>query len=125
MKEIIMSDLKLNSDLLSDDDDDHNLADATDVELQQERAHARDYVCAEITRYAVDILEFYNNKLGKNESLALTIECLSESLGNLISLAHEDCHTEVLDSSMEVIRQGISNQQEVIAELTYGQVGHA
>ena len=123
MKEIIMSDLKLNSDLLSDDDDD--LSDATDSELEQERAYARDYVCAEITRYAVDILDFYNSKLGKNESLALTIECLSESLGNLISLVHEDYHTEVLQSSMEVIRQGISNQQEVIATLTYGQVGHA
>lgn len=113
-----MSDLKLDSDLLSDDDDD--LADAT-----HERAHAREYVCGEITRYAVEILEFYNEKLGKNESLALTIECLSESLGNLISLVHEDHHEEVLSSSWSVVREGVTNQQEVIAQLTYGQVGHA
>ena len=91
----------------------------------EEREQARTYVCGEITRYAVEILEFYNTKLGKNESLALTIESVSESLGNLISLVHEDHLEEVLSSSLEVIREGISNQQEVIAELAYGQVGHA
>lgn len=122
MKEIIMSDLKLDTDLMMEDEFD---ADATHQEIQEERALARTYVCAEITRYAVEILEFYNNKMGKNESLALTIESVSESLGNLISLVHEDYHEEVLSSSMEVIREGISNQQEMIAELTYGQVGHA
>jgi len=119
-----MSDLKLDSDLCSDDEND-DLADTELAELAQERANARDYVCAEITRYAVEILEFYNNKLGKNESLALTIECLSESLGNLISLVHEDHHEEVLSSSWEVVREGITNQQEVIAKLAYGHVGHA
>lgn len=117
-----MSDLKLDSDLLSEDDD---LTDPQHAELAQERSQARTYVCAEITRYAVEILEFYNSKLGKNESLALTIESVSESLGNLISLVHEDHLEEVLSSSLEVIREGISNQQEVIAELAYGQVGHA
>lgn len=115
-----MSDLKLNADWMLDDDH-----ESTEQELQEERMLARTYVCAEITRYAVEILEYYNNKLGKNESLALTIESVSESLGNLISLVHEDHHEEVLSGSMEVVRQGISSQQEVIAELTYGQVGHA
>ena len=115
-----MSDLKLDTDLMLDDDPDYQ-----EQELHEERMLAKTYVCAEITRYAVEILEFYNNKLGKNESLALTIESVSESLGNLISLVHEECHEEVITSSMEVVRQGISNQQEVIAELTYGQVGHA
>lgn len=115
-----MSDLKLDCDLNTDDE----LAELSE-ELQAERAQARTYVCAEITRYAVEILEFYNNKLGKNESLALTIESVSESLGNLISLVHEAHQEDVLNSSVAVIRQGISNQQEVIAELTYGQIGHA
>ena len=117
-----MSDLKPDVELILDDD--HDL-DLIDPELQAERAQARTYVCAEITRYAVEILEFYNAKLGKNESLALTIESVSESLGNLISLVHEDHHEEVLASSWEVVREGITHQQEVIAELTYGQVGHA
>jgi hypothetical protein len=114
-----MSDIKLDSDSIQDD------VDGEDLYKSEERSQARDYVCGEITRYAVDIMEFYSNKMGKNEALALTIECLSESLGNLISLVHESHQPEVLSASQDVIHQGLINQQELIAQITYGQVGHA
>lgn len=114
-----MSDTKLDSDLTQEDTD-SSLSHSTEM-----RSQAREYVCGEITRYAVEIFEFYSNKMGKNDSLALTIECLSESLGNMISLVSESNQQEVLTASQDVIRQGILNQQELIAELTYGQVGHA
>lgn len=104
-------------------------SDTDELDLDQteneEREHARQYVCGEITRYAVEILEFYSKKLGKNNALGMTIECFSECLGNLVSLVHEDHQAEVLESSQQVIYQGLINQQETIAELAYGQVGHA
>jgi hypothetical protein len=104
-------------------------SDADELDLDQafneERDQARDYVCGEITRYAVEILEYYSKKLGKNDALGMTIECFSECLGNLVSLVHEDNQSEVLESSQQVIHQGLINQQELIAEMAYGQVGHA
>lgn len=109
-----MSNIKLES--VIDDD--------TDLD-NDERAHARLYVSNEITRYAVEILEFYSNSLGRNEALAVTIESLSESLGNLISLVKEEYQQEVVEMSGDVIQQGLLCQQELIAEMTYGQVGHA
>jgi hypothetical protein len=114
-----MTDIKWESDLAQDDTD-TSLTSST-----EERSQAREYVCGEITRYAVEIFEFYSNKMGKNDALALTIECLSESLGNMISLVSESHQHEVLTASQDVVQQGILNQQELIAELTYGQVGHA
>lgn len=114
-----MSDIKLDSDSITDD------VDGEDPHTSEERSQARDYVCGELTRYAVEIIEFYSNKMGKNDALALTIECVSESLGNLISLVHESHQPEVLQASQEVIYQGLINQQELIAQITYGQVGHA
>lgn len=114
-----MSDIKLDMDL-NQEDTDHNL-EQMEVEISQARA----YVCQEITRYSVEILEYYSNKFGKNQALGLTIESVSESLGNLISLVTEDHQAEVLHTSQQVVAQGIINQQELIAELAYGQVGHA
>lgn len=108
---------------------DHNteVCDISDdlLDQDQEREIARCYVTAEITRYAVDIFEFYAEKMGKNEALAITIESLSESLGNLISLCKEEYQEEVMQSSQAVIHQGIISQQELIAEMAYGHVGHA
>lgn len=94
-------------------------------EQDYHRDQARDYVTAEMTRYSVEILEFYNDKLGKNESLAITIESLSETLGNLISLVKEEYQQEVMHSANQVIHQGLISQQEIIAQMAYGQLGHA
>jgi flagellar biosynthesis/type III secretory pathway protein FliH len=89
------------------------------------RDQAREYITSELTRYSVEILEFYNDKIGKNESLAITIESLSETLGNLISLVKEEYQQEVMDSANQVIHQGLISQQEIIAQMAYGQLGHA
>lgn len=115
-----MSDLKLDASAF---DDEHLPEDATEDKAERERV--RTYVCTEITRYAVEILDYYTDRMSKNDSLALTIECLSECLGNLISLVHEDHQEEVILDSMNIIEQSTSLQQELIAEMAYGQIGHA
>lgn len=119
-----MSNLKFNHILQTTEENelDHKL---TEDQICLERQQARDYVCNEITRYAVEILDFYSNRLGKNQALGLTIECLSESLGNLISLVSDSQQEEIISVSQDVIRQGLVNQQELIAIQAYGQVGHA
>lgn len=91
----------------------------------QDRLAVRQYVTTEITRYAVEIFEYYSEKMGKNEGLAITIESLSESLGNMISLCKEEFQPEVLSTSQAVIYEGLISQQELIAEMAYGHVGHA
>ena len=96
-----------------------------DLESTNDRNQAREYVTAELTRYSVDILEFYKDKIGRNESLAITIESLSETLGNLISLVKEEYQQEVMDSANQVMQQGLISQQELIAQMAYGQLGHA
>lgn len=90
-----------------------------------DRETARQYVTGELTRVSIQILEFYTKNLGRNEALAVTIESVSETLGNLISLVKEEHQQEVVDSASVVIQQGLLSQQELIAELAYGQVGHA
>jgi hypothetical protein len=100
----------------------------TDDELEESpntRDQAREYVVGEITRYSVDILEYYSERLGKNEALAITIESLSETLGSLISLVKEEYQQDVVSSAGEVIQQGLISQQKLIAQMAYGQVGHA
>lgn len=100
--------------------------DLEDVEQTgDDREMARQYVTGELTRVSIQILEFYTKNLGRNEALAITIESVSETLGNLISLVKEEYQQEVVDSSSLVILQGLLSQQELIAELAYGQVGHA
>lgn len=88
-------------------------------------ALARQQAAGEITKYAVDFLEYYSPKIGKNLALGIAIESLSESLGNLISLVKEDHQNEVIDNSHQVMLQGIIQQQKMIAEIAYGQVGTA
>jgi hypothetical protein len=90
-----------------------------------DRETARQYVTGELTKVSIQILEFYTKNLGRNEALAVTIESVSETLGNLISLVKEEHQQEVVDSASVVIQQGLLSQQELIAELAYGQVGHA
>lgn len=102
------------------------MIDLEDVEQTgDDREMARQYVTGELTRVSIQILEFYTKNLGRNEALAITIESVSETLGNLISLVKEEYQQEVVDSSSLVILQGLLSQQELIAELAYGQVGHA
>jgi hypothetical protein len=55
----------------------------------------------------------------------MLIESLSETLGNMISLVADDHQQEVIDGAHLVILQGLISQQESIALLAYGQVGHA
>lgn len=90
-----------------------------------DRELARQYVTGELTRVSVQILEFYTKSLGRNEALAVAIESVSETLGNLISLVKEEHQQEVVVSAGAVIQQGLLSQQELIAEIAYGQVGHA
>jgi hypothetical protein len=86
-------------------------------------ARARHQAAGEMTKYAVDLMEYYSQNLGKNIALGLAIESISETLGNLISLVKEDHQTEVIDTAHQVMLQGIISQQKMIAEITYGQVG--
>lgn len=110
---------------MSDHNAEANELPSTESDPSELRSEARTYVTGEITRYAVEIFEFYSEKLDKNEALAITIESLSESLGNLISLCKEEYQPEVILSSQAVIHQGIVSQQELIAEMAYGHIGHA
>lgn len=86
---------------------------------------ARMHVTGELTKYSVEILEFYGEALGKNVALGMIIESLSETLGNVISLVKEEHQQEVIASAGLVIQQGVITQQKMIDELTYGQVGHS
>jgi hypothetical protein len=86
---------------------------------------AREYATHELTKYSVEMFEYYTTHLGKSEALGIVIEALSESLGNMISLVSDHNQSEVLDTANLVIQQGILNQCKMVAEITYGQVGHA
>ena len=100
-------------------------ADSTQTGPWADRDQAKQYVCAEITRYSVEILDYYSKKMSKSDALGLTIESLSESLGNLISVVPNDEQPDVLETSQKIIHQGLVNQHELIAQITYGCVGHA
>lgn len=91
----------------------------------QDRDQVRVYATGQLTKFSVEILEFYSTTLGKNEALAVCIESLSETLGNLISLVSQAHQQEVVESASLVIQQGILGQQKLIDELAYGQIGHA
>lgn len=106
------------------EDEDQELG-SNDIESFDDRDQARLYVTGELTRYSIEILEFYTSKIGRNESLAITIESLSETLGNLISLVKEEYQQDVVESAGAVIQQGIVSQQKLIAQMAYGHVGHA
>ena len=114
-----MSDTK--SDPFDSDitDDEHAQSESQDPNL------ITSYVAAEVSRYAVEILEFYSTKMDKNQALAITIEGVAETLGNLISLVAENNQPDVITDSHAVINRSLSQQQELIAQLAYGQVGHA
>lgn len=86
---------------------------------------ARTYATSELTRYSVEMLEYYSELMGKAQALGVVIEALSESLGNMISLVQDQNQPEVLDGVNLVIQQGIVNQSKLVAEMAYGQVGHA
>jgi hypothetical protein len=106
-------DLEFKSDLTPDQGDSPNYFTA------------RAYASGEITRYSVAMLEFYSDKMPRNEALGLLIESLSVSLGNLISLVKEDHQEETIESANQVIQIGLLAQSELIATMAYGQVGHA
>jgi len=114
-----MSDTKsdpFDSDVFDTEHDAHESQDPTLI---------TSYVAAEVSRYAVEILEFYSAKMDKNQALAITIEGVAEALGNLISLVAENNQSEVITDSHQVINRSLSQQQELIAQLAYGRVGHA
>ena len=101
---------------------DHTHTNSDQDELDGDTA--RMHVTGELTKYSVEILEFYSESLGKNVALGMIIESLSETLGNVISLVKEEHQQEVIVSAGLVIQQGLVAQQKMIDELTYGQVGH-
>ena len=111
---------------MTDDNDDQELS----FEMEQEDgqslgyAEARAHACGEITKYAVDMLDYYQEHMPANEALAMVIESLSVSLGNLISLVKEDHQNEVIEDAKQVIQLGLLAQTEVIASMAYGQIGH-
>lgn len=92
--------------------------DQTYLEVRQGATH-------ELTTYSVEMLDYYTESMGKNAALGLCIEALSETLGNMISLVKDDNQAEVLETANQVIQQGLLSQQELIAEMVYGQVGHS
>lgn len=94
-------------------------ADFTDREFQRQR------VTGELTKLSVALFEHYSEVMDKNTALGLMIECLSETLGNMISLVADEEQQTVIDSATLVIQQGLTSQQENIALIAYGIVGHA
>ena len=110
------------------DDDDLDLeftaSESEDNLDKPEYFEARTYASGEITQYAVDMLEYYSDKMPRNEALGMIIEALSVSLGNLISLVKEDHQSEVIDGANQVIQMVILAQTELIASMAYGQIGH-
>lgn len=110
-----------------DDDDDLDFGIDTSDELD-ENITADEYltmITSQITSSSVETFELLCKTFDRNESLGLIIEALSKSLGNMISLVKEDNQQEVIDSANELIQQGLVDQQEIIAEMAYGYVGHA
>jgi len=93
--------------------------DFSDREFQRQR------ITGELTKLSVALFEHYSDSMGKNTALGLMIESLSETLGNMISLVADEEQQTVIDSANLVIQQGLTSQQENIALLAYGQVGHA
>jgi hypothetical protein len=96
-----------------------------DLDNQPDPDYERVRVTGELTKLSVALFEHYSDSLGKNQALGMLIESLSETLGNMISLVSDDNQQEVIDSAHLVILQGLASQQESIARIAYGQVGHA
>ena len=107
----------MTSSILESEDNDSDTQTSLDDERQR--------VTGELTKLSVALFEHYSATMGKNESLGMLIESLSETLGNMISLVADDHQQEVIDSAHLVILQGLSSQQESIAQIAYGVVGHA
>ena len=82
-------------------------------------------ITCEITNNSIETFELLCKTFDRNESLGILIEALSKSLGNVISLVKDDCQQDVIETANELIQQGLVDQQEVIAEMAYGFVGHA
>jgi uncharacterized protein (UPF0333 family) len=99
--------------------------DTIDLQTPEGRDFALNQSTAAVTQMAVALFQYYCGKMEKNDALGLAIEVFSESLGNLISLVGENYQQEVLSSATTVIQRGILSQQEVIAEMAYGQIGHS
>ena len=78
-----------------------------------------------LTKQAIDFFERYSQTIGKNEALGIVIEALSSSLGNMISLVSDTHQQDVIETANQVIRQGLLDQTETIAEMAYGFIGHA
>jgi hypothetical protein len=97
----------------------------TDHDQDQSEVDHRLIAASEFTKMAVEFLAAFEPDLGKNQSLGVIIEALSETLGNVISLVKDDHQQEVIDTANLVIQQGILSQHELIAEISYGQIGHA
>lgn len=106
--------------------EDTEVIDSPTIEAEAEELYqdARLYATGELTKYAVQMLEYYSDQMGKAAALGMVIESLSESLGNMISLVSENSQTSVIESANQVIHQGILSQSELVAEMAYGQVGH-
>ena len=73
---------------------------------------------------AVEIFETFSKKTSRNTALGVTLQATSLVLGNLTSLVHEDHQREVLEDCLQVIERGLIDQLEIIAEMSYGAVGH-
>lgn len=85
----------------------------------------KNQLAGSITQHALEFLESYGAQAGNNLALAVVIESLSESLGNLISLVAEAHQSEVIVTANQVILQGIVSQHKMLAHVMYGHVGTA
>ena len=100
-------------------------ADNTDEETLPTAEDYLTLVTGEITNNSIETFELLCKTFDRNESLGIIIEALSKSLGNMISLVTEDHQQDVIETANELIQQGLVDQQEVIAEMAYGFIGHA
>jgi Ca2+-binding EF-hand superfamily protein len=110
--------------MLDDDDDEFGNEDL-DID---ENITADEYltmITGQITSNSVETFELLCKTFDRNESLGIIIEALSKSLGNMISLVTEDNQQEVIYTANELIQQGLVDQQEIIAEMAYGHIGHS
>lgn len=106
-----------------DNDNEEIEFDSDEADLNQDEY--LELIIGEITNNSIETLELLCKTFDRNESLGIIIEALSKSLGNMISLVKDDEQQDVIDTANDIIHQGLVDQQEAIAEMAYGCIGHA
>lgn len=93
----------------------------TDDEME----NIRYQISGDFTSTAVQVFESLLKFSDKNKALSVMIEALSETLGNFVALVSDTEQEDVILSAMQVVEQSTVLQQEHVARMIYGQVGHS